>query len=1385
VVEAPVDAHDVLVDDGVDGVDLARLLAARGRPGLPVAGVLAWMAQAAEALSDIHDNGGVHGDVRPANLVLDQQGQVVLVGAHRDGTPTNTSAFRAPEVDAGATPDQAADVYGLAATTFVLLTGVAPTGAVSIPGGDASRLEPALRDALATDPSRRPATPGAFVERMRADWEANPPTDVSTVLVSDVIDKPRTSRLEMQLAVDRAVEDNGGRRLDATLNGNAIVSLFADATNAVRAAVVLLQSLQQSPESLHVGLASGEFAGAPNGEALTGQAVRVMDLAGPGEILLAASTAQLVRPELQDKMRLIEVDGAVAISTVGVNSPPDPRRSPYPGLAAFGQTDSDLFFGREDVVVQCLELLRAERFVAIVGASGSGKSSLLHAGLLPWIPDAVLLRPGEHPQQSLAESGAADRPDAVLVVDQLENLVTLCQSPKERKAFIDNIVDHPGGLAVALRADRYGEFARFGEFAQLLSSCQVLLGQLDDDELTRAVVEPARRCGLAMEDGVPELVATELPNTPGTLPMLGHALREAWVRRDGSTITAAGYRDAGGVRSAIAATAERAYTALDERHQGVARRLLLQMVEMRPDGALPRWISSDEVAGVDRKRAPTVLTAFATMGLIVVDDDKSTVAHEAVLTAWPRLAGWIAAKRAALLVRQGPDEERSRIRRLWFVAIGTSVVALTALAVGVVAVSERDDAIERLGAAQSAGLLADARAAVAADDPDAAMLLAVEARADSPSTAATGTLVDALLIKPSARAFLQGAPSAVQAIAEGERTVAGAAGNDILLWTEDGWRMTGNYQVGDGEISDLAVNDDGEVLVVAIPGDHSLVAVNAGDGVPITAVDYGAMSPMKVVSAGERVLVVVGDRENPATALRVEQRDLRTLVRTGPSLVPPTGLLEVVAVSDDGRQSALATSDGAVWLADLDTGEVDLGAAAPLSDTDVGIDDIAWHDDLLLAGRADGSIDAWRFDTGGKLTKLGSFAAGGPVGAVAAGCDGSCLAAGTSDGRVVAWRIGAEQVPLDVRDAHDGKVTDLEFTADDAFLVSAGSDRLTVAHALDGSLTIAPSVAPGAAPAHGAYGVADTVFSGTDDAERGRIVRYGPSGDIAWRTPVDGAVTWVAAPEGQVVAVVDPPEDPDPVRVMVLDADTGVVHLDEALDGARATGAVSPDGSTVVVAARDSGGSSLATIDLGTLSMSKATTVPDRVTAVSFSPDGSRVVTGHATGEVVLRESESFSAERRSTTRLGDPIFAVGFTPDGTSVLAGGLAGVVDVLDAATLEPRFAPLEGHRRAITSVASNDAIVLSASADGTVRMWDLASGAAIGGPVPTGGTTAPSIALRDDRLRALVQSDRGLLELVLDENEWTRLACTIPGRELTEDERSRYGLAGSANACGSLG
>src|SRR3954453_1515018 len=189
----------VVAMDWVDGVDLATLLAARGRPGLAASSALAYLAQAAEALTHLHSQhpSVIHGDVKPANLILTKGGRVKLVDFGLSSIPdaphrrAGTPGFRAPELAApDGAPSRASDVYALAATAFALLSGSPPSGVLPSWGGidpaQAKQLEAAIRMGLATDPARRPATPGELVESLRSGWGAALPTGVMTFCLSDI-----------------------------------------------------------------------------------------------------------------------------------------------------------------------------------------------------------------------------------------------------------------------------------------------------------------------------------------------------------------------------------------------------------------------------------------------------------------------------------------------------------------------------------------------------------------------------------------------------------------------------------------------------------------------------------------------------------------------------------------------------------------------------------------------------------------------------------------------------------------------------------------------------------------------------------------------------------------------------------------------------------------------------------------------------------------------------------------------------------------------------------------------------------------------------------------------------------------------------------------------
>src|SRR5581483_937858 len=175
---------------------------------------------------------------------------------------------------------------------------------------------------------------------------------------------------------------------------------------------------------------------------------------------------------------------------------------PYRGLLAFEPKDRHLFFGREDVEKELLSRIAPGKLFAVIGASGSGKSSLLRAGVLAAVRagklafarSARLITPGPHPPQELS-----DEVSELLVVDQFEELYTQCHDPDERERFITRLLSHEGSVVIGVRADFYGEMSTNADLARSVADNQVLLGPMREDDLRRAIAEPARVAGLRLE----------------------------------------------------------------------------------------------------------------------------------------------------------------------------------------------------------------------------------------------------------------------------------------------------------------------------------------------------------------------------------------------------------------------------------------------------------------------------------------------------------------------------------------------------------------------------------------------------------------------------------------------------------------------------------------------------------------------------------------------------------------------------------------------------------------------------------------------------------------------------------------------------------------------
>jgi WD40 repeat protein/DNA-binding SARP family transcriptional activator len=318
---------------------------------------------------------------------------------------------------------------------------------------------------------------------------------------------------------------------------------------------------------------------------------------------------------------------------------------PYRGLLPYDVGDADTYYGREVDVSVGLERLARVGALAVVGPSGGGKSSLVRAGIAATLQrqgrHVRVFSPGPHPEESVITLGALPA-GTVLVVDQCEEAFTLCDDAAERTRFLDALIEHAARrpLVLALRADRLGDLAAHPAFARLVERSLHLLGTMDDASLRAAIEAPARQYGLLLEPGLVDVLVGEVEGEPGALPLLSHALRETWVRRQGRTLTVEGYRASGGIRSAVAQSAERVYEQIDPVQRPLLRDLMLRLVMPTPDGDPVRGRIARHVVATDDEHERLIETLVAAR-LVTSDERMVELAHESLVRAWPRLRDWL------------------------------------------------------------------------------------------------------------------------------------------------------------------------------------------------------------------------------------------------------------------------------------------------------------------------------------------------------------------------------------------------------------------------------------------------------------------------------------------------------------------------------------------------------------------------------------------------------------------------------------------------------------------------------------------------------------------------------------------------------------------------
>jgi WD40 repeat protein len=1031
------------------------------------------------------------------------------------------------------------------------------------------------------------------------------------------------------------------------------------------------------------------------------------------------------------------------LTEVGLEQP-----APYVGLSAFHTEDADRFFGRERLVDELAGQMTRRPFVAVFGASGSGKSSLLRAGLVPalatgetrrghWCP--IVMTPTDRPLYELADrtaklgdaraddiydelvtagEGGLDialrqalvhQPDdarALLVVDQFEEVFTLCADEAERQRFIDLLLDAAEGpgrrahVVLGIRADFFPHCSRHPRLAASLSEdAQVVVGPMTSDELRRAMTEPAARVGVTV---TPELISALMADgadEPGALPLVSYALLETWRRRRDDILTLADYQASGGIRGAVAESAEDLYRGLDPGQRRLIRQIFLRLTALGEGTEdTRRRVRRKELDGLDNPSAvEVILRRLADVRLIVIGEDAVEVAHEAVIRSWPRLHRWLTDDRDGLRVHRqlteaaqmweslgrdagalyrgarlaitrtwvdGHDDELTTLERAFVEAsealqqserlaaqrhtrllqrlvAGLAVLLLIAVTGGVVAFKQRQAAVQQRKVALSRQLAAQAKN-LATTEPTQAMLLSLEAFRIAPTTEARSALLS-VPGYPTGRTVLTGHNGQVNGVAfspDGRLLASGALDRSVMLWDTQRHTRVATLTGHTAPIRTVAFSPDGRLLVSA--------------GADSTAIVWD-------VAVRKRLATLVGHRKR----------------------------IWDVAFSPDGKVLATASEDGTVRLWSLPNGSF-LGR---LTGHKGSVDTVAFSPDgrrLATAGKDKTVLlwDARRHVETGRLTGHTE-----EVWAVAFSPDGKQLASGSNDNRVIVWDTGRESRSFELV-GHTDTVRDVTFSSDGRLLASASYDQTVAIWDLQRRARLTSF--------HDhTQGITAVAFS----PDGRTLASAGEDEAVVVRRPVlapfTGHTDWVGrisfSPDGRLLASTS-----NDTTVNLWDVETGsaMATFRGHRDSAR-TALFTPDGGTLI-----SGGEDHMLVLWGIRTRGRLATIttPDIVEAAAISPDGDLLATSGEQGVVYLWDLRR-RIQLAALTGHRDWVRAATFSPDGRLLASASHDRTIIIWDVARRR-RVATLVGHQASvIATVFSPDGQFLaSAGSDRTIKIWD---------------------------------------------------------------------------------
>jgi WD40 repeat protein/serine/threonine protein kinase len=1134
--------------------------------------------------------------------------------------------------------------------------------------------------------------------------------------------------------------------------------------------------------------------------------------------------------------------------------------NPYKGLQAFEEADAANFHGREALTGRLLARLIGEgdpsadtgqapagspgqnlgRFLAVVGPSGSGKSSAVSAGLIPALRNGALpgsenwfiavMVPGAHPLEELelALLGIAVRQtpnllaqlqedergllravrrilpplgELVVVIDQLEELFTLVEDPAERAIFLRSLyaavadTRSPLRVIAVLRADFYDRPLMHQEFSALMDKHTQVVTPLTLNELERTIRAPAEGVDVTLEPGLAAMITSEVGEQQGALPMLQYALTELFERREGGVLTKAAYEETGGVMGALARRAEEIYAGLEADSQEVARQLFLRLITLGEgaEDTRRRVLRAELISiGSDPDKIKVVIDLFGQHRLLTFDRDHATrgptveVAHEALLREWGRLRRWLEDSRddvrqhrkltSAAAEWQGSGRDPGFLLRssrldqleLWSTTTGLALsqVEQELLEASITAREQRlaEEEARRLMELETAQKLAETEMARAEEQSRAAQRLRRRA------LFLAGALLISVILAVVAFGFGRQATrnaDAAQVEAKSRATAEAVAMQESEAAQEQA-RLATARELAAAAINNLDVDPERSILLAlqavrttydedqtvlpeaetvlhqAVSASHVLYTVMNDTGSEESWITNVAFSPdgtRLVTLGGNDNLAIVRDADTGRELFRLshsdvfpgafglafspdgsrlvtsDSGDMTTRVwdaETGEELLTLSGehsdWLNYVNFSPDGTRLITTSIDGTAKVWDIESGQV----IHTLGDHTGFVWDAAFSSDGRHIATADEAAShIWDAASGEKLLTLSGHTAG--TSQLAFSPVESKLATASFDGTAKVWDVETGEELLSLT-SHTDVVFDVAFSPDGTRLATASNDGTAKVWDL-------------------ATGKEMMNLAGHTDVVV--AIAFSPDGIRLATGGGDGtARVWDIAPDQELLSfisgtVYDMDVSPDETRLAtssaggtatVWDAATGeelftvsdagheepLTEVEFGPDATRLEPGVdfSPDGTRLATA----GSGNVARIWDATTGQLQLTLSghTDLVNGIAFSPDGKLLAT--ASHDLTTKVWDAVTGEALLTLpgELASTNY-VAFSPDGSSLVSAGLGNMAIIWDTATGE-ELMTLSGHTASVNyAVFSPDGTRLAtASGDGVAKVWDIATG-----------------------------------------------------------------------------